>query len=246
MGRLEGKIAIVSGAGSGMGVAHVRAMVEHGARVVGFDVSPGEAPELVAELGRDHCRVLGGNVTAKADWQQIIAQCQDWFGDPTVLVNNAGILGLNRAETVTELEYRKTVDVNQIGVFLGMQSVVQPMRLAGGGSIINISSTAGLVAFTDNFSYTATKWAVRGMTRAAALELAVDGIRVNTICPGETDTPMLRNSDDPGTALPPDAFAFGRWARPDEIASAAVFLASDESSYVSGTDIVVDGTYTAG
>jgi 3alpha(or 20beta)-hydroxysteroid dehydrogenase len=102
-----------------------------------------------------------------------------------------------------------------------------------------------LVAFEDNFAYVASKWAVRGMTKAAALELAADGIRVNAVCPGETETPMLLNSDEPGTSLPPESFRFGRWAKPEEIASAVLFLASDESSYMSGTELVVDGAYTA-
>ncbi|MEU9885013.1 SDR family oxidoreductase [Sphaerisporangium sp. NPDC051011] len=117
------------------------------------------------------------------------------------------------------------------------------MRRQGGGSIINICSTSGLVAFENNFSYVASKWAVRGMTKAAALELARDGIRVNAVCPGETDTPLIRA--DP-TVSPPTGLPFGRWARAEEIASAVVFLASDESSYMTGSDVVVDGAYTAG
>jgi 3alpha(or 20beta)-hydroxysteroid dehydrogenase len=127
-----------------------------------------------------------------------------------------------------------------------MQSVIAAMRYAGGGSIVNICSTSGLVAFEDNFAYVASKWAVRGMTKAAALELAADGIRVNAVCPGETETPMLLNNTEPGAALPPESFPMGRWARPQEIASAVLFLASDESSYMSGSEVVVDGAYTAG
>lgn len=245
MGLVDGKIAIVSGAGSGMGVAHVRALVAEGAQVVGFDLNPGEGPELMDTLGPDRMLFLKGDVTSSADWSRIVGQCEKRFGIPSVLVNNAGIFRPNRVETVSEEAYRQVIDVNQVGVFLGMQSVVAPMRRGGGGSIVNICSTAGLVSFEDNFAYTASKWAVRGMTRAAALEHARDGIRVNTVCPSETDTPMIRGIDDAGTAQTPDAFPFGRWARPEEMANAVVFLASDQSSYMSGSDLVVDGAYTA-
>lgn len=240
MGRLDGKVAVVSGGGSGMGWAHMRAFVEEGAAVVGFDVVYRDG--FPSDLGSTGIRCLTGDVTSQEDWNRVITECEKSFGPPNVLVNNAGIAAANSVETVSETEYRRVLEVNQLGVFLGMQSVVGAMRRAGGGSIINVSSTAGLVGFTDNFAYIASKWAIRGMTRAAALELAPDGIRVNTICPGETDTPLLRA--DP-TALSPDASLFGRWARPSEISSAAVFLASDESSYVSGADIVVDAGHTA-
>lgn len=247
MHRVKGKIAIVSGAASGMGVEHVRALVREGAKVVGFDLVEGEGPVLVDELGSDNFRFLPNrSVTSASDWAEVVRHCEVNFGAPTVLVNNAGIFRSTRAESVTEQTYRSVIDVNQVGSFLGMQSVISAMRYAGGGSIVNLCSTAGLVAFEDNFAYVASKWAVRGMTKAAALELAADGIRVNAVCPGETETPMLLNSTEPGTSLPPECFPFGRWARPDEIASAVLFLASDESSYMSGSEVVVDGAYTAG
>lgn len=245
MGRVDGKIAIVSGAGSGMGVAHVRALAGQGARVLGIDVKPGELPDLVAEFGSEKVAFVDGDVASKASWDSAVTTCEELFGAPTVLVNNAGIFRSNRVEDITEADYRGIIDVNQIGVYLGMQSVVPSMRSAGGGSIVNICSTAGLVAFTDNFAYVASKWAVRGMTRAAALELAVDGIRVNNVCPGETDTPMIQASDGTDGVALPDANPFGRWAQPSEIASAVLFLASDESSYMSGSDVVVDGAFTA-
>lgn len=243
MSRVAGKIAIVTGAGSGMGVAHVRALAGQGARVLGTDIRPGELPDLQAEFGADTVAYVRADVSSKADWTAVVADCEARFGSPTVLVNNAGIFRPNRVEDISEDDYRGIIAVNQVGVYLGMQSVVGAMRRAGGGSIINICSTAGLVAFADNFAYVASKWAVRGMTRAAALELAADRIRVNTVCPGETDTPMIKATDD-GIAAPDDN-PFGRWARPDEIASAVLFLASDESSYMSGSDVVVDGAFTA-
>lgn len=246
MNLLDGKIAIVSGAGSGMGLAHVRALAAEGARVLGFDIVPGEGPSLERAFGRKRVLFLQGDVTSSVDWSRLVQQCKRRFGPPSVLVNNAGIFQPNRVERASEADYRRIIDINQIGCFLGMQNVVKPMRDNGGGSIVNICSTSGLVAFKDNFAYTASKWAVRGMTKAAALELAADGIRVNTVCPGETDTPMLKNTEEPGTAESPESLPFGRWARPGEVASAVVFLASDESSYMSGSDLVVDGAYTAG
>lgn len=138
------------------------------------------------------------------------------------------------------------IDINQVGTFLGMQAMVPSLRERG-GSIINIASSAACVGFADLFAYVASKRAVRGMTKAAALELAGDNIRVNTVCPGDTDTPMIRAFADTATAALPPAtdLPMKRWARPEEVSAAVVFLASDESSYVSGTDIVVDGLYTA-
>jgi len=244
--RVKGKIAIVSGAGSGMGLEHVRALVREGARVVGFDIAEGEGPGLVAELGADRFHFLPRrSVTSASDWADVVRECEITYGAPSVLVNNAGIFRSTRLESVSEEDYRTVIDVNQVGPFLGMRAVVPAMRYAGGGSIINICSTSGLVAFEDNFAYVASKWALRGMTKAAALELAADGIRVNAVCPGETETPMLLNSTEPGTSLPPESFPFGRWARPEEIAFAVLFLASDEGSYMSGSEVLVDGAYTA-
>jgi len=243
VGRLAGKVVIVSGAASGMGTVHVRAMLAEGASVLGFDRTVGGGFESSIAGAPERTCLLGGDVTSADDWRRIVDVCTERFGAPNVLVNNAGIARAGRLDSTSETEYRQVIDVNQIGALLGMQAVIPAMQRSGGGSVINISSTSGLVAFADNFAYTAAKWAVRGMTRAAALELASAGIRVNTVCPGETDTPLLRA--DP-TALPPEASRFGRWAQPEEISAAVVFLASDESSYMSGSDIVIDAAHTAG
>ncbi|MEV6984022.1 glucose 1-dehydrogenase [Sphaerisporangium sp. NPDC051017] len=245
--RLDGKIAIVSGGGRGMGVAHARALVREGARVVSFDIHAGEGPALMDELGEERFSFLSGDVTGAADWDTVVAHCRERFGGPNVLVNNAGISPVHALESVSEAEYRKVVDINQVGTFLGMRAVVPWLREARGGSIVNIASTAAHVGFADLFSYVASKWAVRGMTKAAALELARFGIRVNTVCPGDTDTPMLRAvAGASGDAVPPpEELPMGRWARPEEISAVVVFLASDESSYISGSDLVVDGAFTA-
>ena len=207
-----------------------------------MDVRPDSCGPLIDQLGKDDLHWVVGDVRAKADWIRVIEESLVKFGPPDVLVNNAGIARANRLDSITESEYRSLLDINQIGVFRGMQAVVPPMKKKGSGSIINMSSTAGLVGLVDNFAYVASKWAVRGMTKAAALELASNGIRVNSVCPGDTDTPLLRANS---TALPPESSRFGRWADPAEIAAAVVFLASADSTYVSGTDIIVDGTHTA-
>jgi 3alpha(or 20beta)-hydroxysteroid dehydrogenase len=240
--RLEGRVAIVSGGASGMGATHARACAAEGARVVVFDVSEGDSAALRRDIGDTRLQFVRGDVSSSADWERVVGATLEHFGSLDILVNNAGIAAAQRLESVSEAEYRRVLDINQVGVFLGMQAVVPAMRAAGAGSIVNISSTSGLVGFEDNFAYVAAKWAVRGMTRAAALELARHGIRVNTVCPGETDTPLLRS--DP-TAIPPEQSRFGRWARPEEVSAAVIFLASDEASYVSGSDVIVDAAYTA-
>lgn len=245
--RLEGKVAVLSGGARGMGLAHTRALANEGARVVSFDINEGEAPALVDEFGSDRLLFVKGDVRSGWDWERIVAAGLERFGSIDVLVNNAGISPIQSLESVSEEDYRRVIDINQVGTFLGMQAVLPAMRERG-GSIVNIASTAALVGFPDIFPYVASKWAVRGMTKAAALELAELGIRVNAVCPGDTDTPMIRENIESGAggSMPPtDELPFKRWARAEEISSAVVFLASDESSYMSGSEIVVDGAYTA-
>ena len=245
--RLAGKVAVLSGGASGMGVTHTRRLIREGARVISFDLNEGAGPDLVDELGEDKLLFLRGDVRKAEDWERVVAAGRQRFGIPNVLINNAGISPLQSLEKVSEEDYRRVIDINQVGTFLGMRALVPSLREAGGGSVINIASTAALVAFADLFPYVASKWAVRGMTKAAALELARDGVRVNAICPGDTDTPMIRAiADTPSGALPPtDDLPFKRWAQPEEISAAVVFLASDESSYMSGGELVIDGAYTA-
>ncbi|MFN8205546.1 MAG: glucose 1-dehydrogenase [Solirubrobacteraceae bacterium] len=237
--RVQGKVAIVTGGARGMGAAHARALVDHGARVVVADLREDEGRALAAELG-DAARFAGLDVTDEAGWAATVQAALDAFGRLDVLVNNAGILDVRRLEDTSLADYRRVVEVNQIGPYLGMRAVVAPMRRAGGGSIVNVSSTAGMVGYTDFFAYTAAKWAVRGMTKAAAAELARDGIRVNSVHPGDIETPMIGGID-----VPTDAIALGRLGRPEEVAMLVVYLASDESSYTTGAEHVVDGGYTA-
>jgi 3alpha(or 20beta)-hydroxysteroid dehydrogenase len=221
-------------------------MIQEGAKVISFDRNEGAGPQLVDEYGEDKLLFLDGDVRNAKDWDMVVAAGRRRFGTPNVLVNNAGISPLQTLEKVSEDDYRRVIDINQVGTFLGMRALVPALRESG-GSIINIASTAALVAFMDLFPYVASKWAVRGMTKAAALELAHYGIRVNAICPGDTDTPMIQAiAHTPSGALPPaHDLPFKRWAQPDEISAAVLFLASDESSYMSGSELVIDGAYTA-
>lgn len=245
--RLAGKVAVISGGSRGMGLSHTRAFLDQGASVVAFDLNEDAGQSLVEEYGADRIVFLHGDVRTARDWSRVVQAGVEQFGAINVLVNNAGISPLQRLESVTEADYRRVIDINQVGTFLGMQAVIPAMRESGGGSIVNIASTAAIVGFADIFPYVASKWAVRGMTKAAALELVDYGIRVNAVCPGDTDTPMIReNAETPSASMPPaEDLPFGRWARSEEISAAVVFLASDESSYMSGTELVVDGAFTA-
>lgn len=245
-GRLKGKIFIISGGARGLGAGHARLALRYGAKVVSFDLNLRDLELLALELNSENFAFVQGDVTKKEDWQKVVMFCSSHFGPVNVLVNNAGISPLHRLETVTEAAYRRVIDINQLGTFLGMQAVIQSMKVSG-GSIINIASTASHVGFTDLFSYVASKWAVRGMTKAAAIELAGKSIRVNSVSPGDTDTPLLREIVEAGTgaAPQPDELPLKRWAKQEEVSSAVMFLASDEASYITGTDILVDGAYTA-
>jgi 3alpha(or 20beta)-hydroxysteroid dehydrogenase len=245
MGRLEGKIAIVSGAARGMGASHARAFVAEGARVVLSDVRAEAGNELARELG-EAAVFVEANVTRLADWARVVAVAEECFGAVSVLVNNAGVLMVQRLEHATEADYRRELDINQIGVYLGMRAVLPSILRAGGGSIVNVGSTAAMVGFEEYFAYVASKWAVRGMTKAAALELGAQSVRVNAVHPGDTLTPMIADLEV-GEELPePSSLPISRFAKPEEVSAVVVFLASDESSYVTGADYVVDGGYTAG
>jgi 3alpha(or 20beta)-hydroxysteroid dehydrogenase len=238
--RLAGKVVLVSGGARGMGASHVRTMVAEGARVVFGDILDDEGKAVAAEVG-DAARYLHLDVTKPEEWDAAVATAMSEFGSVDVLVNNAGILNIGTIEDYELSEWQRILDINLTGVFLGIRAVVKAMKEAGRGSIINISSIEGMAGTIACHGYTATKFAVRGLTKSAALELGPSGIRVNSIHPGLIKTPMTE-------WVPEDIFqtALGRIAEPKEVSHLVVYLASDESSYSTGSEFVVDGGTTAG
>ncbi|MFJ5766957.1 glucose 1-dehydrogenase [Lysinibacillus sp. NPDC093210] len=243
MSRLAGKVAIITGAAQGMGAAHAKLFVENGAKVILTDLNEEKGNAFAAELG-ENAIFVKQNVTSEEDWATVIAKAEETFGPVNVLVNNAGITMAKNMLEVTLEEYRRIVDINQVSVFLGMKTVAGSMAKAGGGSIVNISSMNGLVA--GAIGYTDTKFAVRGMTKAAAINLAPMGIRVNSVHPGVIATPMVVQAD---TKAAVEEFSkhipLKRVAQPEEVSNMVLFLASDDSSYSTGSEFVIDGGLTA-
>ncbi len=239
-GRLAGKVAVVSGGARGMGASHVRALVDEGAKVVFGDILDAEGDAVAKDVGTA-ARYVHLDVTQPDDWERVVATAVGAFGGVDILVNNAGIINVGLIEEYELSEWHRILDINLTGVFLGIRAVVPPMKAAGRGSIINISSIEGLAGTIACHGYTATKFAVRGLTKSTALELGPGGIRVNSIHPGLIKTPMTE-------WVPDDIFqtALGRAAEPREVSSLVIYLASDESSYSTGSEFVVDGGCTAG
>lgn len=248
-GRLDGKVALISGAARGMGAEEARLFAAEGARVVIGDVLDAELKDLATELG-DAALAVSLDVTDEDAWLAAVAATRDAFGRLDVLVNNAGILGIPLPLAMTPVEqYRRVIEVNQVGVFLGMKSVVGAMAESGGGSIINISSIDGLLGQTAMIPYVSSKFAVRGMTKTAAQELGMLGIRVNSVHPGYIDTYMLSPENvgiDLKTMYHFENVPAGRVGRPDDVAKVVLFLASDDSAYCTGSEFVVDGGLTSG
>jgi 3alpha(or 20beta)-hydroxysteroid dehydrogenase len=246
-GRLEGKIALVTGAARGQGAAISRAFAAEGAKVVLSDVVDDDG-ELVADEIGTAARYVHHDVTDEASWAETVRVAADAFGPPNVLVNNAGVLVWSPMHRLSLDDYMKVIRVNQVGCFLGMQAVIPSMRAGGGGSIINQSSTSGLEGMAGVIAYSASKFAVRVMTKTAAIELGRWGIRVNAVCPGGINTQMGNPFAQEGDELERnyEMNPIPRIGRPEEVAALMVFLASDESSFCTGADFVVDGGYTVG
>ncbi|HZQ83331.1 MAG TPA: glucose 1-dehydrogenase [Acidimicrobiales bacterium] len=247
MGRVDGKVALVSGAARGMGAAHARLLVAEGASVVLGDVLDDEGATTAAGIG-DRARYAHLDVRSIEDWRRAVATAVDAFGKLDVLVNNAGIIRVGSIEEQPVEDVTAVWDVNQLGVYLGMKAAIPAMRASGGGSIINISSTGGLRGSPFMAAYAASKWAVRGMTKVAALEVGHDGIRVNSVHPGFIDTDLTRAPEFAGVdkAAFTAALPVPRHGVPDDIARMVLFLASDDSAYCTGAEFVVDGGQTCG
>jgi 3alpha(or 20beta)-hydroxysteroid dehydrogenase len=243
--RLNGRLAVVTGAARGMGAATAKRFVEEGARVLIADVLA-EGETLAKELG-DSARYIELDVSDEQGWARAMDLAASMASSVDILVNNAGVASFAPIADLSVEEYERVYRVNQLGVFLGMRAVIPAMTRAGRGSIINISSVEGLAGSPLACAYTATKFAVRGMTKVAALELAGSGIRVNSIHPGVVRTPILEVAPglDLASMIEP-SIPMKRVASPEEIANVTLFLASDESSYCTGAEFVVDGGAMAG
>ena len=246
MGRLEGKVAIITGASRGQGEAEARRFVQEGASVLLTDVLDDEGHAVAGSLG-EHAAYRHLDVCAEDEWIAAVADAEERFGPVTVLVNNAGILDFSSIEHQDLDNFRRVIDVNLIGTMLGIKSVAPSMRRAGGGSIINVSSNAGINGLPGLGAYVSSKWAVRGLSKSAAMELGRRGIRVNSLHPGGIDTPMTRMpGQEPDDTTFAKSLPLRRFGLADEVANVATFLASDEASYVTGAEWAVDGGATAG
>lgn len=244
--RLEGRTALVVGAARGMGEATARLFHAEGAKVVLGDVLDAEGKAVADELGGAD----GGavyvhlDVTSEDDWANAHRVAEDSFGAPvTAYAHTAAIASFSFIADLSLADYRRSIEVNQIGVFLGIRSCIEPMTRAGGGAMVTVSSVDGVGAHPGLAGYSSAKFAIRGLTRVAALELGRAGIRINTIVPGGIDSPMIRPRDVEPAVLDPLAkqVPLGHVSDPAEQARAALWLVSDESSYVTGTDVTVDG-----
>lgn len=236
---LNGVVALVTGGARGMGAEHVRGLARAGAIVVATDVLDVDGAALMTEVasefdGRVHYRHL--DVTDDANWASVVADVEATLGPIGVLVNNAGIVTFGPIDAMSVADWQRTIDINLTGVWLGMHHVVPSMRRAGGGSIVNISSTAGLQGYANLGAYVASKWGVRGLTKTAALELGSDGIRVNSIHPGPIRTPMIAGlPDDMALAQP-----IPRVGEPAEVTAMLMYIVQ-EATYSTGHEFIVDG-----
>jgi len=243
-GLLEGKVAMVTGAARGQGAAEARLFVEEGARVVLGDVLEKEGRTLAEELG-EGAVFVAHDVSSEEQWKAAVGEALSRFGKLDVLVNNAGIYRpASIAETSVE-SFKAHFRINQLGVFLGMKTASGPMGANGGGAIVNTSSIVALRGFANMTANTAAKWAVRGMTKAAAVELAPLGIRVNAIMPGLIDTPMIEVNEEAFNRGVVEATPLKRIGTTEDVARTVLFLASDQSSYTSGAEVTVDGAVAA-
>ncbi len=240
MARVSNKVALISGGARGMGASHARLLVEEGAKVVIGDLLDDEGRALAAELG-DSVRYVHLDVTDYSDWEAAVKTAVDEFGGLDILVNNAGIVNFAPIEDYSLEDWNKIIAVNLTSVFYGTKAVIEPLKKRGKGSIINISSTAGLQGYEALPGYNASKFGVRGLTKSTALDLGKYNIRVNSVHPGGIRTPMTEGLDASQSHV-----ALHRMGEPIELSNMVLFLASDESSFSTGSEFVADGGETAG
>ena len=236
--RLDGKVALITGGARGQGAAEARLFVKEGAKVLITDVLDAEGEILAKELG-DAGRYRHHDVTSENDWEGAVGEAVDTFGKLDVLINNAAIHHTTPIEEETLDVFDRTVRVNLFGTFLGIKAAIAPMRAAGGGAIVNISSMAGIKGYLHHGAYGASKWGVRGLTKTAAAELGKDGIRVNSVHPGPIKTAMLPESPEGDARF--SYLPLGRPGEAEEVANLVLFLACDESSFITGTEHIIDG-----
>jgi 3alpha(or 20beta)-hydroxysteroid dehydrogenase len=245
--RLDGKRILITGAARGQGAIEAQMFARAGARVLIADVLTDEGEAVAQEIGNS-ARFVRLDVTSPEQWSAVVQVADGWAGGLDVLVNNAGIVRAAPLADMSLQDYRAVIDVNQVGCFLGMQAAIAPLTAAGGGSIVNVSSVAGLKGVAGVMGYVASKWAIRGMTKAAALELGVYGIRVNSVHPGTIDTDMVNGPEF--ESVDRDAYfrdmPVPRIGQPEDVAHLVAFLASDASSYCTGGEFLVDGGDLAG
>ena len=246
-GRLDGKVALVSGGASGIGAAHARVFAAEGAKLVAGDLQEEKGRAVVEAVNASggEAVFVHLDVTRQADWERAVGEAVSRFGKLTTLINNAGIYWPRGTEEETLEGWNTMISVNQTGVWLGMKAAVPAMREAGGGAIVNISSLYGLIGSPGSITYHATKGAVRLMTKSAALEYVKVGIRVNSIHPGQIDTPILSGLTPEQNEQIKAATPMGRLGRPEEIAYGSLYLCSDEAAYTTGAELVIDGGWFA-
>jgi NAD(P)-dependent dehydrogenase (short-subunit alcohol dehydrogenase family) len=238
-GRVDSKVALVTGGASGIGHATAQRLFDEGATVIVGDI---EEPELFDDASVDFVDL---DVSSERQWEEAIEYLESSYGELDVLFNNAGVISYESIDQTDLDSWERDVAVNQTGVFLGMKHAIPLMRDTGTGSVINTSSIWGIVGAEGSAAYQATKGAVRNMTKNAAVTYAEDGIRVNSVHPGIIDTPLVRAQDEELNEAVVDATPMDRMAEPEEVANGVLYLASDEASFVTGTELVIDGGYLA-